>query len=96
MATTYSDSDRLVLDVVKELHGRGELVHGWPIARRIHERTGSWAGTGHGTLYRSLNNLVKGGLLRRKHEQRNPTSRPRRTYYEPIEPPEAPEGQPHA
>ena len=81
-----SDSDRLVLDVVKDLHGRGELVYGWPIAKRIHERTGSWRGAGHGRINGSLDRLVRDGWLCRTMEQTKPgMDRPPRIYYEPTQ-----------
>lgn len=60
-----------------------ESFHGFGLARRMREQSGSRALTGHGTLYKALSRLEQFGLLVSRWEDAAGTEgRPRRRLYE--------------
>ena len=56
--------------------------HGFGIAQRMREQSGSRALTGHGTLYKALGRLEELGLLSSSWEDPAAEGRPRRRLYE--------------
>jgi PadR family transcriptional regulator PadR len=74
-----------ILGVALSMLRSGEpTFHGFGLAHRMREQSGSRALTGHGTLYKALSRLEEFGLLRSRWEDDAAAAegRPRRRLYE--------------
>jgi DNA-binding PadR family transcriptional regulator len=73
-----------ILDVALAMLRSGEAsFHGFGLAQRMREQSGSRALTGHGTLYKALSRLEESGLLTSRWEDAAAAEgRPRRRLYD--------------
>ena len=72
-----------ILDVALAMLRSGEAsFHGFGLAQRMREQSGSRTLTGHGTLYKALSRLEESGLLESRWEDAEAVEgRPRRRLY---------------